>query len=111
MVDNKKLAKSMVLACVRNTHLEDMHEKYGISNEDMDKLINSVVNKTYAFLENQDNELFRSNLENHAKPYIKDWNDPIIDRHIDKLKLKIPETLKGRSERFLKDKEKYGNDD
>lgn len=99
----KDFTKLLVVNCVRNTFLEDLHcgtspssktgdysdvkvvSPYGeipwnklsrISDEEMKKLMKEIVNKVYTMLAKQKHQKFLNLL---AMSYPSDWDEPELD--------------------------------
>ncbi len=97
------LAKALALACFRNTYLEDLHagkwpdsatgdyfdvkvmtptreipwnELSRISDEEMKRLMQEVVNKLYTFLRRQHEPEFIKALDRLTEPYVTKWDEP-----------------------------------
>ncbi|WP_395745113.1 hypothetical protein [Prosthecobacter sp.] len=99
----KRLAKSIVLACVRNTSIEDLHtgkvarsetgdysdvrvvtphgdipwkELSRISDDEMKSLMKEVVDKVYTVLASLDNADFMASLNKWGDRNTAAWDDP-----------------------------------
>jgi hypothetical protein len=107
--DAATLAKTMILYCLRNTHLETLHSgKFPVSkigdysdvkvidgegteipwrkvarfdNDEMKKLMKEFVNRAYTFLSDMGNEKFEQDLD-FWKRYIVKWDEPEKDGFI-----------------------------
>ena len=104
----EELAKCMVLRCFRYTDLETLHagtvphsetgdysdvyvvtpfgkiawnEVSKISNDDMKRLMQEVVNKTYSFLMNMNDAAFIERSLKYSMPFTKSWDKP---EHVEK---------------------------
>ena len=99
----KRLAKSIAMACVRNTSIEDLHagkvacsetgdysdvrvvtphgeipwkELSRISDDEMKRLMKEVVNKIYTVLASLDNAEFMAALNKWGDRNTATWDDP-----------------------------------
>ena len=99
----QEIAKCIVLRCFRNTELENLHagiiphsetgdysdvyvvtpagkiawnEVSKISNDDMKKLMQETVNKTYSFLMSMGDEAFIEKSLKYSMPFTNNWDRP-----------------------------------
>jgi hypothetical protein len=99
----RRFAKSIALACVRHTSIEDLHSGSGarsktgdysdvkvvtpyreipwdelsrISQEEMKELMKEVVNKIYTVLVNIENPEFIAALNDLGDKYTSEWDEP-----------------------------------
>jgi hypothetical protein len=109
---DKAFAQMIAAICVRNTHLENLHSGVSVTSEtgdysdvkvvtpsgeiawneisrfndeDMKILMKQVVDKVYTFLRHNDDPVFLDNFMNHSMRFIQNWDEPKIDKNLDKM--------------------------
>ena len=110
---DKAFAQMIAAICVRNTHLENLHSGISVTSEtgdysdvkvvtpsgeipwneisrfndeDMKILMKQVVDKIYTFLQHNNDPVFLDNFMSHAISFVQNWDEPKIDKSLDKMK-------------------------
>ena len=77
----EKFTKALVVNCVRNTFLEDIHSgKSKLGNAEMKCLMQEIVNKVYTFLKFSQNPKFMQLMMLMSEGPLKDWDKPKLDK-------------------------------